>query len=102
MTVALRLPVVERVNRQFTHGVFPLRFETAWVATPVNLNVKEQSGVCAAYAIGGRIGLWWLVKVHTATRARRVKGRTFRSVVMPHIVDLFRMGWKCSRAGGRT
>ena len=84
--------MVERVNRQFTQGVPPLRFETAvWVATPVNLKVKEQSGVCA-YATCGWMGLGWPVKIQSATMARRRKGRTLRSVVMPHIVDQSRMG----------
>jgi hypothetical protein len=88
VTVALRVPVVERVSLQFTQGVPPLRFETAvWVATPVNLKVKEQSGVCA-YATCGLMGPWWPVKIQSATMARRVKGRTLRNVVMSHIVDL--------------
>jgi hypothetical protein len=49
VTVALSVPVVERVNRQFTQGVFWLRFDTAvWVDAPVKVKVKEQSGWAAS------------------------------------------------------
>jgi hypothetical protein len=41
---------VDRVILQLTQGVLPERFDTAvWVPSPVNLKVKEQSGLfCAA------------------------------------------------------
>jgi hypothetical protein len=81
--------VVEKVTRQLTQGEPLERFDClAWVASPVNWKVKEQSE--AAYAICKRF--WELVKVHTATKAKRVKGRTLRRVVMPYIVDLFCRG----------
>jgi hypothetical protein len=87
-TVELSVPVVESVIRQLTQGVFPLTLELeAPTRFPVNVRVKLQS-VAWAYAGWGRRGLWWLVKVHTATRARRTKGRTLRRLVMPIIVDL--------------
>jgi hypothetical protein len=82
VTVELRVPVVERVTLQFTHGVLPEMFDWAvWVASVVKVKVNEQSGLfCAA---SGR-------HVKTAQRIRRVKGMALRSVVMPTLYGDFR------------
>ena len=46
MTVELNVPVVEKVTRQLTHGVFPLKLATLFPAeSPLKVKVKEQSGL---------------------------------------------------------
>ena len=81
VTCVVRLPVVEYVTRQLTHGVLPEMLDRPVMASsPVNVKVNEQSGLfCAA---SGR---------HTRRAAQsRVKGMALRKVVMPHSLRLFR------------
>jgi hypothetical protein len=45
VAVVVNVPVVLKVTRQLTQGVFPLKFDCdAWVASVVKVKVKEQSG----------------------------------------------------------
>lgn len=68
--------MVEKVMRQFTQGVFPLRLDTAvWVAFPVKVKVNEQSG-----------GVW--ARIRGTAKAKIKRGNPFLSVVMPLIVRL--------------
>ena len=71
MTVDVRVPVTEYVIRQFTQGVWPLRFELeVRFASVVKVRVNAQSVSCAA-------------RGKAMNAANSHEKRAFRSVDMP-------------------